>query len=194
MRVPDAGEATLKRALDRGARSVMVPMVNTAEAAALVAANCLYPPRGRRGYAAPIVRASHYGARPDYAAHAHEELLLMVQIEHADALPHVAAIAGVPGVDMVFIGPNDLVASMGHLEQLRHPDLARAVGEVEAEVRRQGVMLGTVEGGGRNYAALRDAGYGLIVGPDDITLLATAARAAHARSRKELLEVIPAGV
>ncbi|MGP6086300.1 HpcH/HpaI aldolase family protein [Antarctobacter jejuensis] len=180
VRVPDPSEATLKRALDRGARSIMVPMVHSASMARDIAQACLYPPRGRRGYAAPIVRATGFGDVTDYArAVAHDELLLMVQIEHVDAVKDVAAIAEIDGIDMAFVGPNDLAASMGHLEDLTHGDVRTAIGKVESSANGAGLMLGTIEGAGRDYAALRDAGYRFIVGPNDISMLGHAARAAR---------------
>jgi len=180
VRVPDPSEATLKRALDRGARSIMVPMVQSAAMARDIAQACLYPPRGRRGYAAPIVRATGFGAVTNYAsAVAHDELLLMVQIEHADAVGEVAKIADIDGIDMAFVGPNDLAASMGHLEDLTHGDVRKATAHVESTATAGGLMLGTIEGAGRDYATLRNDGYRFIVGPNDISLLGSAARVAR---------------
>ncbi len=186
VRVPDGQEATLKRALDRGARSLMVPMVNTPEIAASVAGFCRYPPLGRRGYAAPIVRASDYGLRADYAATAHEELLLMVQIEHIDAVRDFDAIMAVPGVDMGFVGPNDLAGSINLLERMEAPASLAALAEIEKKAAARGAMLGTITGAGRGYADLRRLGYRFIVGPNDISLLVGAARAAAAARDGEL--------
>lgn len=180
LRVPDGSDTTLKRALDRGARSILVPMVNTVEQARAIAHSCLYPPLGGRGYAAPIVRASHYGHWVDYAQNAHDDLLLMVQCEHIDAVPHLADIGAVGGIDMVFVGPNDLAGSLGVLEQLEHPELQAVKKKIETAARSSGVKLGTILGGGRNYAQLRDAGYQFIVGPNDVGMLYSAAR--HART------------
>lgn len=180
VRVPDAEDATLKRALDRGAQSIMVPMVQNAEMARRIAGACLYPPRGRRGYAAPIVRASSYGAVADYArAQAHAEILLMVQIEHPDAIDQVVQIAEIEGIDMVFIGPNDMAAAMGHIEDMDRAEVHGALARIEEQAREGNLMLGTVLGAGRDYAALKKLGYGLVVGPCDIALLADAARAAR---------------
>lgn len=186
VRVPDSSEATLKRALDRGARSIMVPMVASAQMARDIASYCLYSPRGRRGYAAPIVRASGFGATTDYAKTAHEELLLMAQVEHVDTVGEVSEIAGIEGIDMAFIGPNDFAATMGHLEDMTHPDVQAKIAEVEATALRKGLALGTIEGAGRDYAALRESGYRFIVGPNDISLLANSARAARAEAEKKL--------
>ncbi|WP_102106985.1 HpcH/HpaI aldolase family protein [Oceaniglobus roseus] len=177
LRVPDAQEATLKRALDRGARSLVVPMINSVEQARAVAQACRYAPMGRRGYAAPIVRASGFGEWTTYAREANEEVMIAIQIEHRDALPHVAAFAGIEGIDMGFVGPNDLAASMGHLEALEAPEVLKAIEKVESDARAAGFLLGTIEGA-RDSAGLRDAGYRLVVGPNDVHLLARAAAAA----------------
>jgi len=186
VRVPDGQEATLKRALDRGARSLMVPMVNSPALAASVAGFCRYPPLGRRGYAAPIVRASDYGVRADYAAVAHEELLLMVQIEHIDAVRDFDAIMAVPGVDMAFVGPNDLAGSIDLLERMEAPASLAALAEIERKATASGAQLGTIIGAGRGYADLRGLGYRFIVGPNDLSLLMGAARAAAAARDGEL--------
>jgi 4-hydroxy-2-oxoheptanedioate aldolase len=180
VRVPSGEEAVLKRALDRGLRNLMVPMVNSAEQAARIAGFCRYPPRGRRGYAATVSRASGYGAQADYAARAHDDLLLMVQIEHADAVADFEAIAATPGVDMAFVGPNDLAGSIDRLEKLDHPDVVAQLREVERKAAAAGAAIGTITGPGRDWAALRDLGYRLILGPADVGLLTGAARAAAA--------------
>lgn len=188
VRVPDSADATLKRALDRGARSIMVPQVSSVAMAQQVAASCLYPPRGRRGYAAPIARASQYGKITDYAKTAHDDLLLMAQIEHIDTVGEVAAIAGVEGIDMAFVGPNDFSASMGHLEDMTHPDVQAQLLQIENTVRESGMMLGTVTGAGRDHAELKAAGYQLIAGSNDIGLLVEAARAARQEATALLAE------
>lgn len=186
LRVPSGDDATLKRALDRGARSIMVPMVNDAATARQVATACLYPPLGRRGYAAPIVRASGFGAVADYRANAHEDLFLMAQIEHVSAVEDFEAIMATPGVDMGFVGPNDLAGSIGLLERLDHPDVLAQLGRIEAAARAGGKLLGTITGQGRGWKALETLGYRLIVGPNDISMLTAAARAAAAERDREM--------
>lgn len=188
VRVPDGSEATLKRALDRGARALMVPMVNDAATAQRIADFCRYPPLGRRGYAAPIVRASDYGARKDYAATAHEELVLMLQIEHVDAVADFEAIVAVDGVDVAFVGPNDLAGSMNLLERLTAPAMQESLAEIERKAKAAGAVLGTITGEGRDYAALRRLGYRVIVGPNDISLLVAGARAEAAARDRQLAE------
>ncbi len=185
LRVPDGSDTMLKRVLDRGFRSLIVPMVNTAEQAGAIAASCRYPPLGRRGYAAPIVRASGFGARPAYARdEAHDDLLLMVQCEHADAVDNFAAIAAVPGIDMIFVGPNDLAGSVGKLERLTDAEPQALLARIEAAAAASGTPLGTIVGAGRGWNDLKRLGYRLAVGPNDISLLIAGAAAA-ARDRDE---------
>lgn len=181
LRVPEATEALLKRVLDRGFRSIMVPLVNTAEQARAIADFCRYPPTGRRGYAAPVVRGSGFGTRPDYArSSAQEDLLLMVQCEHHEAVENLAAIGAVPGIDMVFVGPNDLAGSIGMLERMEEPEPQALLKRIQATAAENNIALGTITGAGRNWADLRALGYRLAVGPNDAALLIAGARAAAA--------------
>lgn len=183
LRVPDGSDTVLKRVLDRGFRSLVVPQVNTLAQAEAIAAACLYPPRGRRGYAAPIVRASGFGARSDYALEtAHDDLLLMVQCEHVEAVENAGAIAAVPGVDGIFIGPNDLAGSIGRLERLEEEEVQELIARTEAEVTSAGAFLATITGAGRSWGDLKRLGYRFVAGTNDVSLLAHGAAAA-ARAR-----------
>ena len=185
VRVPDGREATLKRALDRGARSILVPMVNSAARAREIAAFCRYPPAGRRGYAAPIVRASGYGTWQDYAARANEDVFVSVQIEHVDAIPELAEIAATPGIDMAFVGPNDLAGSMNLTGQPDAAEVRATIAGIEATAKQHGLRLGTVEGA-RDYAELMADGYSFIIGPNDVILLSSASHAEAERRDRVL--------
>ena len=181
LRVPVGDETLLKRVLDRGFRSILVPQVNTAEAAHAIAGFCRYPPIGRRGYAAPIVRASAYGARPGYAlTESHEELLLMVQCEHAESVENLAAITAVEGIDMIFVGPNDLAGSIAHLERLSEPEPQALLKRIESFAAANGTQLGTIVGAGRDWTELRDLGYRFVIGPNDVSLIVQGALRAAA--------------
>ncbi len=190
MRVPDGAETTLKRVLDRGIRSLIVPQVNTPEYARAIAEYCTYPARGRRGYAAPIVRASRYGARADYAANAHDELLLMVQVEHHLAVENLAAIAAVPGIDVLFVGPNDLAASIGKMERMLEPEPQALLKRIEEGAAHAGKPLGTIVGAGRDFVDLARLGYRFIIGPNDVSLIVNGARQAAAERDRQLGEVV----
>ena len=145
VRVRWVGDPSLiLRALDLGAQGVQVPMVESAETAARVAAAARYHPRGRRGLAG--VRAAWYGAVElgDYVAKANREIMVAVQIETAAAVAQAGEIAAVEGVDLVFVGPVDLSQSLGHPGQLQHPDLLAAMDRVFAACRAAGRACGTL--------------------------------------------------
>jgi len=116
----------IKRLLDAGALTILVPYVQTAAEAAKAVSAMRYPPHGTRGVAG-ISRASRFGAVPDYTARANAEVCLLVQVETAEALENIEAIAAVDGVDGIFIGPADLAASMGHPGKPGHPEVKTAV-------------------------------------------------------------------
>lgn len=122
------GDTTLiKQLLDIGARTLLVPMVDTAEQARAVAAATRYPPLGVRGVGASAARASRWGARRDYLNEANDEVCLLVQAETATAIANLKDICAVDGVHGVFIGPADLAASMGHRGNPGHPDVQAAI-------------------------------------------------------------------
>jgi len=110
IRVPWNSGDWIKRALDAGAYGLVVPMVNTREEAEAAVQATRYPPLGSRSIGGSRTRL--YGGA-DYVEKANDEILLIVQIEHIDAVRNAREILGVPGVDAYFIGPGDLCASMG---------------------------------------------------------------------------------
>jgi 4-hydroxy-2-oxoheptanedioate aldolase len=147
-------------------------------------AACRYPPQGARGYAAGVIRASTFGLEPDYVTKANGNLLLVLQIESAAAIEHAAEICAVEGVDVVFIGVNDLAGSIGRLEQLDHPDVRSLVGRLEDIILASGKPMGTVPSAGASWQELFARGYRMVVGPHDVVLLREAARAAWAEYRR----------
>lgn len=140
---PPMGEKwLLKQLLDIGARTLLVPMVNTpAEAEALVRA-VRYPPRGERGMGASIARASRFNTIPDYAATADDEICLLVQVETREAIDNLDAIARVEGVDGVFIGPADLAADMGVAGQMQDETLQATIAAAIATILAAGKPAG----------------------------------------------------
>ncbi|PRX05444.1 UNVERIFIED_ORG: 4-hydroxy-2-oxoheptanedioate aldolase [Martelella mediterranea] len=178
VRVPWNDHVFLKRILDAGVQSVMIPQVETAEEAEAAVRACSYPPRGIRGYAAGVVRASTFGNEPGYAAKANDEILIVVQLESEKAIGNAAAIAAVPGIDVVFIGINDLAGSMGLLEQTGHADVQALAKKAEAEIAASGKVAGTVPNDGADVPTLLERGYRLIAGPHDVALLRDAGKAA----------------
>ena len=133
----------LKPVLDLAPAAVIIPRVNTAEAAAEAVAACKYPPYGCRGCG--VRRASRYGETPfpEYLNHADREPLVIVQIEHVDAVKNLDDILRVPGIDSICVGPCDLSGSMGKLNQLDDPEVNEAIDEICRKTCRAGLMLGT---------------------------------------------------
>jgi 4-hydroxy-2-oxoheptanedioate aldolase len=111
-RVPSNRHDHIKRVLDNGAQGIVVPMVNSrAEAEAAVAA-ALYPPVGNRSVGGSVHALNFNCTAADYYAHANEELLIVLQCEHIQSVENADSIFSVPGIDAIFVGPNDLAASM----------------------------------------------------------------------------------
>jgi 4-hydroxy-2-oxoheptanedioate aldolase len=116
----------VKRHLDQGAQTLLIPYVSTPEEAEAAVASVRYPPRGIRGVAGST-RAAQYGRIKDYAKRCEEELCLLVQVETREGLDNIEKIAKVDGVDGVFIGPADLSAGLGHLGNIAHPEAQAAI-------------------------------------------------------------------
>lgn len=144
VRVHALAEENVKRVLDAGAWGVLAPNVRTAtEAEALVAA-CKYPPGGVRSLGAGRFALSFRTDPQTYFARANEEILVIVQIEHVDAVKNIDAILAVPGVDACYVGPNDWCASAGLAPSLEppHREFEEAMQTVLAAARRHGVAAG----------------------------------------------------
>ena len=144
IRVPMGEDWLLKQVLDLGVQTIVVPMVNTAEQAAQIAAAVRYPGEGSRGMGAMLARASGYGEIVDYVSSANEQIFLFVQIESAQAVENVDAIAATPGVDGIFVGPADLSADMGFVGQMDAPEVLAAIDHVYARTKAAGKVIGTI--------------------------------------------------
>jgi 2-keto-3-deoxy-L-rhamnonate aldolase RhmA len=152
VRVPGSDYHLIARALDLGAMGIMVPMVETAEQAAQIAAAVRYPPMGRRGAAFGVAHDDYVGGDiTAKMASANAEIFLMAQIETARGLDNVEAIAATDGVDCLWIGHFDLTNSLGIPGQFTHPTYLAAVERVLAACRGNdkipGIMAGDVDAG-----------------------------------------------
>ncbi|WP_028353979.1 4-hydroxy-2-oxoheptanedioate aldolase [Bordetella petrii] len=136
----------IKRILDAGAQTVLVPMVQSAAEAAAAVAAVRYPPQGIRGVGSALARAARWNRVPDYLARANAEMCVLVQIETPQGLEALEDIAAVDGVDGVFIGPADLSASMGYLTRPDHPDMLRTLDDAIARIARTGKAPGILHG------------------------------------------------
>jgi 4-hydroxy-2-oxoheptanedioate aldolase len=144
LRLPDGDPVKIKQALDIGAQSLVIPMVESAEEARRLVAATRYPPQGFRGVGAALARASDFGAIPDYLVTANDQICLIAQVESQKGLAALEAILGVEGVDGVFIGPSDLAADMGFLGQPAHPqvkaEVLAAISRIAAAGRSAGIL------------------------------------------------------
>jgi 4-hydroxy-2-oxoheptanedioate aldolase len=139
---PASNDAVLiKRFLDLGAQSLLIPYVQDAAEAAAAVAAMRYPPEGIRGVSG-VTRATRFGRVAGYARRAHEELCLLVQIETQQALDQLEQIAAVDGVDGVFIGPADLAASLGHAGEPGHPKIKAIIEQAVGRIRACGKPAG----------------------------------------------------
>jgi 2-keto-3-deoxy-L-rhamnonate aldolase RhmA len=169
MRVPANDPVWIKRALDIGIAGIMIPAVNDAAETEAAVDACRYPPQGRRGMAPTIVRASAYGADwQSYVERAARDLLVICQIETAEAVGNAADIAAVEGLDMLFVGPFDLSAALGRMGEPDHSEVRARIDDVEQAAKEAGKRLGGIPTPGRSAEALFAAGYDLVLADSDV--------------------------
>lgn len=178
-----------KAVMDSGAAGVIVPMVNTKAEAELAVKSVKYPPLGFRGVG--LARAQGYG--PDFVAYmeaANRDGLLLVQIEHIDAVNNIDEILSVPGIDGTFIGPYDLSCSMGLPGQLDHPEVQAAKEHVLQRTLTHklapGIHLVHPETAARQLQEHVERGFLFVALGTDILFLGDAARQLHTQARQAL--------
>ncbi|MBL8218909.1 MAG: hypothetical protein JNL62_06755 [Bryobacterales bacterium] len=183
VRVLKSGYASPMRALECGANGVMVPHCHNAEEAKQWVDWCRFPPLGKRGYDGVGVDADYAMADPlDYIAHANHETFLMLQIEDAEAVERADEIAGVEGVDLLFVGPGDLSLSYGVPMQTNHPHLQRAVGRIANAAAKHGKWWGVATGNAAAAQQAVDMGASLITCGSDHSWLMQGVKKAYADS------------
>jgi 4-hydroxy-2-oxoheptanedioate aldolase len=167
--------ALIKQYLDVGAQTLLVPMIDTAEQAALMVKAMRYAPAGVRGMGAALARASRYNQVDDYLARADAQMCLLVQAETTTAIDNLEAIASTEGVDGVFFGPADLSASMGYPGQPGHPEVVKTMLDGIHTVRQAGKAPGILMTDPVQAQRYLDAGALFVaVGVDMLVLVAAA--------------------
>ena len=169
----------IKRYLDIGARTLLLPYVQNVEEAKRAVAATRYPPLGVRGVSG-CTRANRYGRTKDYFQRVHEETCVLVQVETQAAMQEIEAIAAVDGVDGVFIGPNDLAADMGYLGNWQHPEVWRVVEQAAQRITNAGKAPGILVGQAEGQRCL-DLGYLFVAVGSDLVMLARGSEALAAR-------------
>lgn len=161
----------IKRLLDAGIQTLLVPFVQNADEARAAVRAVRYPPHGIRGFGG-TTRATAYGRVRDYAKKAQSEICLLVQVETDLALEKLEEIAGVDGIDGVFIGPADLAASMGHLGDLKAEPVQSAVKSAVERLTKIGVPAGIVSSDPDQVQRYIDWGFGFVAVGSDGDILA----------------------
>ena len=174
--------AEIMRLLDAGAYGIICPMISTAADAARLAGACRYPPVGRRSFGP--ARGLLYGGA-DYFAHANDEVLALAMIETAEALTNLDAILDTPGLDGVYIGPNDLALELGCPPRAEHddPKVVGAVARIREGVARRGLIAGIFCSDGPAAARRVEEGFHIVTPGNDAMLLRGAMAAAVRAAR-----------
>jgi len=176
VRIESAQRQRIHRILDLGAEGIMVPRINNATEAAAVAKGLHYPPDGNRGIA-KMVRASGFGQNfPEYYKNAKDNILGVVQIETAEVLHHLDAVATLPGIDVLFIGPSDLSMELGIFGQLDHPLFKDAVKATVNAAQKAGKATGILIQNPEDYTRYHNLGIRFIACGADGTFVAEGAR------------------
>lgn len=177
LRLPDGDPVKIKQALDIGAQTLLIPMVDSAEEAEKIARATRYPPQGFRGVGSSLARASRFSEIPDYLTTANEQICLILQVESVKGLKALPEILATEGVDGVFIGPSDLAADMGHLGNAGHPEVKAAVLGALTAIRTAGRIAGVLTLDPVMIADCKAAGANFLGVGIDVTVLAAGLRA-----------------
>lgn len=178
VRVPNNTVEWFKWALDAGAYGVVVPMVNSREEAERAVSWTKYPPVGSRSIGGAFAQYA-FGtvSRPEYAAAANNEIMTIIQIESPTAIENLDEILSVPGIDVAFVGPNDLHALLGLTPSSEgaEPEFLEAMEKLKAAAARHNVPLGMYCSNGAAALQRTKEGFQMVVTTSDAASLATAA-------------------
>ena len=183
VRVPWNDMVIIKRVLDAGAQSLLVPYVQNAAEAKAAVAHTRYPPAGVRGVAG-TTRATRFGRIKDYAKRAHEEICVLVQLETQPALAEIEKVAAVEGVDGIFIGPADLHASMGHPGETANPAVLPLIEASIRRIRKAGKAPGILTPNEADARHWLECGALFVAVGADVGILARGAEALAAKFKK----------
>lgn len=170
VRVPWNDAVVVKRVLDAGAMAVLFPFVQSAEEARRAVAATRYPPEGVRGMAG-LTRASRYGTAAHYVKTSNQQLGVIVQLETVQAMEQLEKVASVDGVDALFIGPDDLAASMGHAGNPTHPAVMELMLQALQRCKALGKPVGTLGATPEVVAQYRAAGFDYLAVSSDLGLM-----------------------
>ncbi|MGJ8602661.1 MAG: HpcH/HpaI aldolase family protein [Marivita sp.] len=168
VRVPYLEPAQIMQLLDAGAYGIICPMISTPEQAAELVAACRYPPHGNRSFGPS--RGLLYGGS-DYVANANETVMAIPMIETAEAVDRIDDILSVDGIDMLYLGPNDMAFAMDGHVRFPRPASEQAMGKVLSRATRKGVPVGIFCADATEARLRMDQGYGLVTPGNDFAHL-----------------------
>ncbi len=188
VRMPNADPIYIKTLLDAGVQSFIIPMVESGETAELMAKALRYPPEGIRGVGTALSRAAQWNRVNNYFKLANSQMCLITQVESVSGVEALDDILKVDGVDVVFLGPADLAASMGYLGNPGHPDVVAVVNDCLNKIVKSGKCPGVLTGSKELIASYTDKGARMLGVGIDTLLLAKATKELAAFYKPELLQ------
>jgi len=176
VRTDELSRSKVQRILDGGAAGIMFPQIQSQQEAHTAVRLMYYPPRGIRGMA-KVIRANGFGVDAEaYIAGVEDVLLGIIQIETLEGLKDIDAIAATPGVDILFVGPNDLSLSLGVFGQFNHPDYQQAIKNVATVAIKNNKVPGVLLQDIREYEMYFQMGYRFLACGADGSFVARGAR------------------
>jgi len=186
VRVTDLSYANVARALDTGAQGIVIPRVDNAEQVEQAVSYAKYPPRGRRGAGGMARNFYETKSALQSVEEGNAETMVILQIEHPDAIDELDAICSVDGVDVICVGPQDLSVNMGIHGQFDNPKFHEAIGEINKIAGTHGKPVGMVSRDAASFKTWNDLGCRFIVCNSDLSLIFQQA----SRDRKTLEEAL----
>jgi 4-hydroxy-2-oxoheptanedioate aldolase len=185
VRIPWRTGENIKRVLDCGAWGIVFPMTNSADEAEAAVAAAKYPPRGSRSVGGSLAAMTFGTDNPTYYARANDETMIIIQMEHIQAVEHADEILRVPGIDAIFIGPTDLSASMGKTPsgEVEDPEVQEAIRHVRTVAATHGVASGIHVFSPEAVAQRVQEGFRFVALASDARFMTGGAKAALKRSR-----------
>ncbi len=179
IRVPSITHENAKRALDLGAYGIVFPMCNSVAEAELAVAACRYPPAGNRSVGCSLPMLNFHCPASEYYANANDEILVVIQCEHRMAVERCDEIFAVPGIDAVFVGPNDLLASMHKTPQMEtdDPEFVAALKKIRETADKYGVAPGIHVADAAAARRRLDEGWRFVAISSELGLMTQGARA-----------------
>ncbi len=186
VRIPFNEPYLAKRVLEMGPDGIIFPMVSSAAEAKAAMDACLYPPMGKRGFGPR--RACRYGAEDlfDYIREAPDRTCRFIQLEHIDAIRDLDNILEVPYIDGMIVGPCDLSGSIGHLNEIFHPEVLALIDIAISKCRKAGMPIGVAVGANseKDVQFWFDRGFQFISAGSDISAIVAVDREQQAMMRK----------